>query len=100
MNYNYTTNISTKNFEIKFDLDKEYGYFEHNQLGDECSGGIWLNSCMNAAHEKVFVVTDYDGVFMLPTEVKDALLNFGILLDWSAHDEWPEHKKQYSRTLG
>lgn len=88
MKYDFTTDISTKNFELKFDLDSEYGYFEHNKLGDECGGGIWLDTYMNAAHQKVYIVSDYDGVFMLPTEVKDALLNFGMLLDWSAHDEW------------
>ncbi len=61
---NYDLDISTKDFEIKVDTTTGYGYFEHNELGDECGGGLWF---INNA------LTDYDGVYELPKQVEQAL---------------------------
>lgn len=66
MSYNFTINLSNKKFEIKIDPDAGYGYFEHEDFGDELGGGLWFNN-------KILV--DYDGVFELPKDVKDALAN-------------------------
>lgn len=40
------------------------GWFEHNELGDECGGGLWFNN---------LELYDYDGVYMLPSEVLESL---------------------------
>lgn len=61
---NYNLDISTKDFEIKVDTNAGYGYFEHNELGDEVGGGLWF-----IGNE----LTDYDGVFELPKQVEQAL---------------------------
>jgi hypothetical protein len=72
MSHDFTTNIDTENFEIRVSESTQYGYFEHNTLGDECGGGLWF-----IGDELV----DYDGVFQLPKEVVEALRNHGFLLD-------------------
>lgn len=69
MTYEYNKDLSTKDFEIKIATNDHYGYFEHHKLGDECGGGIWFDPSGE--------VVDYDGVFELPRQVKDALLGAG-----------------------
>lgn len=68
MGYNFTVILDTKNFEISIDPEAAYGYFEHNDLGDECGGGLWFTG--NDLY-------DYDGVFKLPAEVAQALRDHG-----------------------
>jgi len=62
------TTICTANFEIRLDLDTGRGYFEHEDLGDECGGGLWFNKVGDRLE-----LVDYDGVFALPREVYEAL---------------------------
>lgn len=65
--------INTPYFEIIIDGDE--GCFEHNDLGDDCGGGLWFVG---------MEVTDYDGVFELPKEVREALKAegyFGLTLE-------------------
>lgn len=57
--------INTKNFEIGYDEEENYGYFEHHKYGDECGGGLWFESGE---------LTDFDGTFVLPKEVGKALI--------------------------
>ena len=64
MTYDFTKDISTKDFEIKIDPNSNYGYFEHKEVGDECGGGLWF-----VGDE----LTDYDGVYYLPVQVYQAL---------------------------
>lgn len=68
----FDLDISTANYEIKIDVEREYGYFEHQTHGDEVAGGLWFdgNSLM-----------DYDGVFELPGEVVDALKLWGCIFE-------------------
>lgn len=66
--------LNLPNFEVVIFHDSQ-GYFEHNTLGDGCGGGLWLEG---------MEVTDYDGVFELPKEVREALKAegyFGLTLE-------------------
>jgi hypothetical protein len=64
--------ITTKNYEISLDFDTtgQRGYFEHTTLGDERAGGLWYDDKKN--------LTDYDGVYELPKEVREALIADGF----------------------
>lgn len=64
--------ISTANFMIDIDDEVGVGFFEHNEVGDECGGGLWFDGR---------TLTDYDGVYDLPSEVQRALLDNGYQLD-------------------
>jgi hypothetical protein len=72
--FNFKTN--TGRFEIGVDNEQAYGYFEHNELGDECGGGLWF-----AKKDNKLELEDYDGVYQLPAEVCDALVANGYILD-------------------
>ena len=67
MSYNFTKH-KTANFTVAVDRAANYGYFEHDEYGDECGGGLWFES-------KALV--DYDGVGELDTEVIDKLAELG-----------------------
>ena len=47
-------------------------YFEHNEYGDECGGGLWFDGSE---------LDDYDGVGCLPRAVGRALRELGITVD-------------------
>lgn len=64
MAYEFNKIINTKKFEMKIDTNAQYGFFEHNELGDECGGGLWFEG---------LELVDYDGVYELPKEVREAL---------------------------
>lgn len=72
MTYDYNKDLSTKHYEVKIATADSYGYFEHNAMGDESAGGLWFEG-------KELV--DYDGVFDLPAEVKQALTTAGYIGD-------------------
>lgn len=76
MSYNFNITIKTANFEIQVDTAATYGYFEHNELGDECGGGLWFER-----HGDKLSLTDYDGVACLPLEVSDALIEAGFVVN-------------------
>ena len=57
--------ITTDNFTVEiFDEIPLRGYFEHNELGDNCAGELLFEGKN---------LIDYDGVFELPKEVIQAL---------------------------
>lgn len=64
--------LKTKNFTIEIFEDGNRGYFEHNDLGDECGGELAIND------EKG--IYDYDGVFALPKEVATCLRENGFIV--------------------
>lgn len=64
MSYNFSLKFQAGPFEVTVDTTSQYGYFEHDDFGDEYGGGLWFES--NA-------LVDYDGVFELPREVVDGL---------------------------
>ena len=65
--------INTKRFEVGIHTDRKHGWFEHNEYGDECGGGLWF-------HDGALV--DYDGVYELPREVIQALAEQGIDVEY------------------
>ena len=68
----------TKNYMIGVNDYNCYGYFEHNSVGDESTGGLWFDS------QKV--LRDYDGVFRLPKEVIEELVSRGYNMDYALED--------------
>ena len=68
---------NTGNFEVALANDGEYGYFEHNELGDESGGGLWF---------KDGAIYDYDGVAELPSEVVVELENRGVDIRYLKED--------------
>ena len=70
--------IYTVNFEVGLhdqadNMPYRHGWFEHNEHGDECGGGLWF-------HDGALV--DYDGVYELPREVVQALADQGIDVEY------------------
>ena len=76
--YNFTTKIGTQNYTIEIDPKSAYGFFEHNELGDESAGGLWFDNNLQ--------LVDYDGVYFLPSEVKYVLIQFGMIDKETAND--------------
>jgi len=74
--YNFTLNASAAPFEIKIDEGALYGYFEHDELGEDCGGGLWFERLAGG----VMALSDFDGVFELPAKVKAALIAKGIIV--------------------
>jgi len=70
--YKFNLNISTPLYTIQIDTTEQYGYFEHNELGDEKAGGLWFDGLR---------LSDYDGVYELPRQVIAALINSGYQLE-------------------
>jgi len=68
MAYNFNLKLGTQNFTVSIDVENKYGYFEHDTLGDNCGGGLWFDSDLK--------LEDYDGVYDLPSEVKNILVMF------------------------
>ena len=69
-----TEKTETPNFSIEILEGGTRGYFEHHTFGDECGGGLWFERDEDGHVHLI----DYDGVFSLPSEVKQALINWGI----------------------
>jgi hypothetical protein len=62
----YNINLSTNKFEIWINTETKYGWFEDNIFGDENGGGLWFDEDMK--------LKDYDGVYFLPTDVRNQLM--------------------------
>lgn len=69
---NYDKKLETKKFTVEISTAEQNGYFEHNVYGDELSGGLWFED-----NELV----DFDGVFALPLQVADAIIEMGFRVD-------------------
>lgn len=59
-------------YTIEIDTRAEYGYFEHEDLGDERGGGLWFEDNK---------LTDYDGMEYLPAYVIKGLREAGFIVD-------------------
>ena len=71
MAYTFNVKMGTQNYTIEIDTKSKYGYFEHNEIGDESAGGLWFDEQMQ--------LVDYDGTFYLPTEVLNILIMFHMI---------------------
>jgi hypothetical protein len=69
--------------EIFEDGSRLRGYFEHNERGDESAGGLWFD---RAEGNSNVTLTDYDGVYDLPMEVRQQLIAWGVKLDGCFYD--------------
>ena len=69
----FSIRLDTDDYEIGINPINGRGYFEHNELGDESAGGLWFANNGDFEME----LQDYDGVFALPLEVYEALVNSG-----------------------
>ena len=70
----YDKKIVSKNYTVEVSTKDQYGYFEHNQYGDEASGGLWFEN-----NE----LSDFDGTFVLPEEVGESIEKMGFIIDKS-----------------
>ncbi|MBW6487489.1 hypothetical protein [Sulfurimonas sp.] len=68
----YDKKLQTKKFTVEISTADQYGYFEHDVYGDELAGGLWFEN-----NELV----DFDGVFALPIQVADAIIELGFKVD-------------------
>ena len=68
---------NTGNYEVALATNGTYGYFEHNELGEELGGGLWF---------KDGAIYDYDGVYELPSEVVVELENRGVDITYLKED--------------
>jgi len=66
--YNWNLRMGTQNFTVVVDTKAKYGWFEHDYHGDNCGGGLWFDENLK--------LEDYDGVYDLPSEVKNILVMF------------------------
>lgn len=65
--------ITTRHrFEVGVHEGNEYGYFEHEEYGEELGGGLWFEN-----NELI----EFDGVMLLPDEVADILQSLGFKVD-------------------
>lgn len=69
--YTFNRRIQSGKFEILVDEAAQYGYFEHEELGDECGGGLWLEGN---------VLVDADGTYALPKDVAAGLRAMGFVV--------------------
>ena len=71
-----TKRIDTPNFTVEVDTQAMRGWFEHNKLGEDCAGGLWFELLAGG----IVALSDYDGVFELPAEVKQTLTDNGFFV--------------------
>ena len=56
-------------FEVVLNPEENFGYFEHEDYGDEWGGGLWFEGKN---------LIDYDGVYELPSEVIAGIRELGF----------------------
>jgi len=76
MSYNFDWRIKTRHFEINIDIDKCYGYFKHDEEGEDWGVGLWFSPI-----DDTLELVDYGGMFELPREVESALKSFGVIIE-------------------
>lgn len=69
MPYNFNVKFQVGKFEVMVDTQAQYGYFEHEEHGDEYAGGLWFSDNN---------LVDYDGVFELPLVIYEGLHEHGF----------------------
>lgn len=56
-------------YEVQIESSGTYGYFEHEDFGDEAGGGLWFEGKE---------LTDYDGMATLPKDVIAGVRQLGF----------------------
>jgi len=67
--YDFSLKTKVGKFEVQIDPVAMYGWFEHDELGDEAGGGLWFDGDE---------LMDYDGMAILPKSVIEAIRNLGL----------------------
>ncbi len=67
--YDFSNTFNSGKYEIGVDDQALYGYFEHEDYGDNSGGGLWFERTEDGRIQ----LTDYDGTFALPKDVCDGL---------------------------
>lgn len=70
--YNFDVKLHQGKFTIEVDTNAKYGYFEHDDLGDEFGGGLWFISAADPKDNRLELM-DADGTPELPKDVINAL---------------------------
>lgn len=85
MSYNFNKKIQVGKFEIQVDEAARYGYFEHEDYGDEAGGGLWFSFDHDEDGELTsdtrLHLEDYDGMSCLPKQVTEGLRALGYVVD-------------------
>ncbi len=82
MSYNFDTKLNKGKYEVQIDTAANYGYFEHEEYGDERGGGLWFDTHPTSTpQKKVLNLIDYDGMSYLPKHVIEALREAGHNVD-------------------
>jgi hypothetical protein len=68
---------NTGKYTVALAIDGKYGYFEHNELGENLGGGLWFRDG---------AIYDYDGVYSLPKEVELELKERGVDISYLKED--------------
>lgn len=74
--YNFDLGFQAGQYTVSVDTTAERGYFEHDILGDQSGGRLTFER--NDAGQ--IEIIDYDGVWALPREVIDGLLQHNIIV--------------------
>jgi len=74
--YNFNKGFRSGKFDIAIDEAARYGYFEHEDLGDECGGGLWFEENEDGKLE----LYDQDGTSSLPFSVATGLRKNGYIV--------------------
>ena len=69
--------LSDHRYTVQVSDSTNYGWFEHPIHGDERCGGLWFEGK---------TLTDYDGVYALPTDVCKILTAAGYIVE---AEFWP-----------
>ncbi len=79
MSYNFDKRFQGGKYTIQIDTKAMYGYFEHDELGDERAGGLWFEP--DGTGDDTLALVDYDGVCCLPAPVAVALRANGYIVE-------------------
>jgi hypothetical protein len=60
-------------YTVEVDFEAGRGYFEHMEYGEDSAGGLWVSKVNGS-----WTLTEYDGVFMLPADVKRILIDNNV----------------------
>lgn len=77
MGYNFNQKFQFGKYIVEIDTAANYGYFEHDELGDERGGGLWFDKRADNRLE----LTDYDGMACLPKVIITGLRENGFIVD-------------------